>query len=344
MTGDKIAAVRAALHKLVDKLGEADRLAIVLFNSSARILMNPTPVSNPGYIKGQINRISAGGSTDIESGLRLGFELVARNSGREGISDRVMLFTDALPNTGRTDRFSFLGLTRAYGAEGIGLTSFGVGLDFGHELVYAISQVRGGNYFFLENAGKLRTVFDRDFDYLVTPLAYDLRITLTPMEGLRITEVYGTSAWSAENDRVTIEVPTVFLSRRRGAIVARLAGLPQGSEAPSIPLAMLSMSYLPTNLSSLVSTQVRASYDGRGSLSDEAVYFSGPGIRKAVALINMILAMKEACDLYGAGQKQQAIALLVELANHLRLEARALQDSSLDPEIALVEKLADNMK
>lgn len=349
MSDGKIDAVRVALHRLLDRLEEGDVLSIILFNSNAWVLLPPTPVSNLEYIKAQVNRISAGGSTNIEAGLRLGFENVqraAQSAQWEGLSRRVMLFTDALPNTGRTDANSFIGLARHYANLGIGLTSFGVGIDFGHELVNAISQIEGGNYFFLQDIEKIQTVFDLDFDYLTTPLAYDLTITLTPVAGMRITDVYGVPDWKTVNSGVQIKVPTVFLSRRRGAIVARLEGIPLESAPSNTPLAMLSMSYLPPDVSNLVSTNIRAVYNGQENLSDGVVYFSGQGIRKAVALINMVLSMKEACDEYAAGNTAAAIGILEVMAEHLKGEIRALAvaGNGLEKEVVLVEKLIANMR
>ena len=134
-----------------------------------------------------------------------------------------MVFTDAMTNTGETDTETFIGLASDNAQKGVGLTVFGVGIDLNQDLVLAISKLRGGNYFYLQDAAKISTVFDVDFDYLVTPLAYDLRSRLEPKAtGFRIAQVYGYSSWQAGSTAVEINVATVFLSRNHGAIVARL--------------------------------------------------------------------------------------------------------------------------
>ena len=56
--------------------------------------------------------------------------------------------------------------------------------------------MRGANYFYLNNADRTRAVFDEDFDFLVTPIAYDLHMALTPAEGFRV-EAVSWNAWFA---------------------------------------------------------------------------------------------------------------------------------------------------
>lgn len=218
----KMEAVKAALSKMVDKLGPNDRLSIVLFSNNDYVLLKSTPVNNPALIKSLIAGIAPDGGTNIEAGLKKGYKIVAENSNPEQRLDRVMLLTDALPNVGRTGEDNFLTMAQHYAEQGIGLTTFGVGFNFGQELALAISQIRGGNYFFLKDADRINEVFELDFEYLVTPLAYDLRLQFQPAPGFQTAEVYGIPTWTAGHDVVELDVATLFLSRNHGAIVIRL--------------------------------------------------------------------------------------------------------------------------
>jgi Ca-activated chloride channel family protein len=65
-------------------------------------------------------------------------------------------------------------------------------------------------------------VFELDFDYLVTPLAYDMQLVFRPAFGFRIVDVYGVPTWTPGEDLVDLEVATLFLSRNHGAILVRL--------------------------------------------------------------------------------------------------------------------------
>lgn len=221
-TLSKMEAVKLALTKMVDKLTPNDRLSIVLFNTQPTVLLSSTAVTDKQALKDLIATIEEGGGTNIESGLQKGYDLVEAASQPQLRSDRVFLLTDALPNSGRTGENSFLTMAEKYAAKDIGLSSFGVGINFGQELVLELSQVKGGNYFFLEDADRIDEVFTLDFDYMVTPLAYDMQLSFVPSTGYKLVAVHGISSWQEGQDAVEMIVPTLFLSRNHGAIVIEL--------------------------------------------------------------------------------------------------------------------------
>lgn len=220
----KIEAVKHALTLMVDKLNGEDRLAIVIFDSGAHVLLESTPVTDPEGIKALIASISAGGGTNIEEGLSEGFLIAAANSAQDERLDRVMLLTDALPNVGVIGESAFVTMTREYADQGIGLSTFGVGFNFGQELVLEISSIRGGNYFFLEDADRIEEVFTVDFDYLVTPLAYGFWLQLAPGSAFETQDAHGVSM--KDGEVAELETATIFLSRNRGAILLRLTFIP----------------------------------------------------------------------------------------------------------------------
>ncbi len=82
-----------------------------------------------------------------------------------------MLFTDERPNTGATDAESFMGMAENASHGGIGLTTIGVGVQFGAELATKISSVRGGNLYFIRDAADIKTLFTGQLDYMVSELA-----------------------------------------------------------------------------------------------------------------------------------------------------------------------------
>lgn len=73
-------------------------------------------------------------------------------------------------------------------------------------------------------------MFELDFDYLVTPLAHDLRLDFQPADGYSTMDVYGIPTWTPGDDLVEMEVATLFLSRNHGAILIRLD--PAGPQSP----------------------------------------------------------------------------------------------------------------
>ncbi len=127
MKGDKMASVQEALRTLLTKLTPDDVLTIVTFTNRAHVLLPPTKVEEHRSILQAINQLKADGSTNIEEGLAVGFAELAKLESAPGYQKRLMLFTDARPNVGRTDSTSFQAITQKYAQQGIGLTAFGVG-------------------------------------------------------------------------------------------------------------------------------------------------------------------------------------------------------------------------
>jgi Ca-activated chloride channel family protein len=345
MGGDKINSVKQALGRLIDQLGPSDRLGIVLFDDRVDVLVEPAPVTNPAALKSAVATIAVRGATNMAAGLRTASSLVAANAGQAGVSDRIMVFTDANTNTGDVDQTTFVELATTNAAQNIGLTLFGVGTDLNQDLVLAITEVRGANYFFLANATQIATVFDVDFDYLVTPLAYDLQFQLVPAAGFIITAVYGFPSWRSGSAAVQLSIPTVFLSRNHGALVVRLE--PSASVWPTgqCPLAELAMSFTPAGGGATVSQSLSPSYAGITPLADDTIYFSERAVRKSVALVNEALAEAQASSYYyGGAGTTAAINLLETTRTMLQSEAAALEDADLGTEATNVSRLESNMR
>ena len=346
MAGSKLDSVKQALYRLIDQLNEGDRLSIVLFDDRVAVLVAPAPVTDPAKLKSMVAGISAGNTTNMADGLRQGSAFVQANAGQPGFSDRVMVFTDANTNTGDTDQTTFIQIAATDAAQNIGITLFGVGTDLNQDLVLAITGMRGGNYFYLQNATKIATVFDTDFDYLVTPLAYDLDFQLLPATGFVITAVYGFPAWRTGSTTVEFNIPSVFLSSNHGAIMVRLDPSNRLWPAGQSPLAELALTYAPADGSARVTQSLEAAYSGTAPLADDTIFYSQRAVRKSMALVNTALAESQACKTYwnNTGTRDGAISLLDRTQTMLRSEAAALEDANLLTEANNVAKLESNMR
>ncbi|MDO8342677.1 MAG: VWA domain-containing protein [Cellvibrio sp.] len=255
MDGQPLELVRESLAELTHLLNDQDQISIVLYGDTTSVYLAPTLVTkkNKKNILRQINNIVSEGSTAMEAGLRLGYETAA-NTGKafEG-NTRVMLFTDERPNVGDTDAESFMGMAVAASKSNIGLTTIGVGEQFGADLATKISSVRGGNLFFLTSKNDVKTLFGRELDFMVSELAHDLVLTITPNEHYAIAGVYGIPGemlgWQGTQS-VSVTIPTVFLSTNGGAIFFTLAKRLEDSHLPArvinenLPVANISLSYV----------------------------------------------------------------------------------------------------
>jgi Ca-activated chloride channel homolog len=254
MNGEPLALVRRSLAEVAKQLRPGDQMSIVLYGSTAHVHLPPTPVRHAAdpAILAAIERIVSEGSTSMEAGLRVGYQVADETAPAFEGRTRLVLFTDERPNTDATDAASFMGMAIAHSRQNVGLTTVGVGVQFGAELATRIGSVRGGNLYFIRDAADVDSLFRDQLDYMVSELAHDLSIRITPRAGLRIAGVYGVPGellgWQ-DATTVTLTIPTVFLDNHGGGIFFTLAPessatfLPEKSD--SQPLADVSVQYLP---------------------------------------------------------------------------------------------------
>jgi Ca-activated chloride channel family protein len=323
MGTDKMQAVKSAALKLVDNLNEGDVLVVVRFDHESETLIGPAPVQDKEAFKKAIGRLAAAGSTCIECGLKEGFARLDQFHG-PARDTRLFLMTDALPNVGETGPSEFMSLLEEHAARGAFASLFGVGLDFGQALATRISSVRGANYVFLETNEKAATVFDADFDLLVTPVAFDLKLEHAAEPGVELKAVYGIPGEAPKS--LALSVATVFLSRTRGATLLELSAVEPGAS-----LGRLELRYsTPDGVAKSDSFTLAAPAGAAPSFSD-------PGIHRTLTLARLGTLLREVCARVEAGELAAARLLSAEAVVIAQREAQ--DDPVLADEVALVQQL-----
>ena len=254
MTGPPIANVKAALHQMVDELGPQDRLGIVIYGTNSNVhLASTSAKGNKDVMHRAIDTIAIDGSTSMEAGLTLGYATAFAEAEQNPGKVRVMLFTDEQPNTDSTDAGTFMAMAQEASQRGIGLTTIGVGVQYDGALATKISSVRGGNLFFVSGPDKGGELMRKEFRNMVSEVAHDLVMTLTPHAGYRISGVFGVPdglMTEGKDGAIAITVPTAFLSSNGGGIYASLgksearAHLPAATLADDASVMDVSLSYV----------------------------------------------------------------------------------------------------
>lgn len=224
----KMDAATEAIVGLMDHFEQDDRLGIVLFDDQSYLAKPLSKVSDTDMasIKGHVLELTPQGGTNMESGMRGAdalFDAIENETGRER---RMIVLTDAMPNRGGYGAQNFIEIMEEDAEREVYTTFIGIGLDFQTDLVESITKIRGANYHSVFTVDEFSDRMDKNFDYMVTPLVFDLKLQLDA-EGFEIEEVYG----SPEADEATGElmhVRTLFPSEtteggsRGGIIVLRL--------------------------------------------------------------------------------------------------------------------------
>jgi len=100
--------------------------------------------------------------------------------GLEVYENRIIMITDAQPNTGSISSNTLAGLLQKNAKDDIFTTVIGVGLDFNSELIEIMTKTRGANYYNVYSPADFRKKMDEEFDFMVTPLVFDLKLEIDP--------------------------------------------------------------------------------------------------------------------------------------------------------------------
>ncbi len=219
--GSKVSVAKDTIVALLDHLNSEDRVGIVAFNDRAYVAekLNRIWEGDTEGLKRRILNIGASGSTNLSAGMVTATDLLREcaNSDPSEYENRIIFLTDAMPNTGDFSENGLLGIARNNAKNRIYSTFIGVGVDFNSDLADYITKTKGANYYSVHTPGEFRIRMVDEFDYMVTPLVFDVKLALIA-DGWDIEQVYG----SPEADAATGElmrVNTFFPSKNEGGEV-----------------------------------------------------------------------------------------------------------------------------
>ena len=209
----KIQNAKAALDALIDDLGRDDILSIVIYDDVVEVLRPAARVGSREEIKRLVDCVAPRGWTNLGGGMVEGFHQAERYASSDCVN-RVVLLSDGLANRGETDPLELKRIARRYRSNSISLTTMGVGLDYNENLMVALSESGGGNYYFIESARNLASILRREFNLMACVAAQNASIDLTLAGGVTIIDVIGYE-FQTEGNRVTIPLGDLYGGDRR---------------------------------------------------------------------------------------------------------------------------------
>lgn len=347
-SGGKLDTSKGALHELVKQLDSGDTMGLITYGSKAKVVEELVRMDASGRARmhDAVSKLDSGGSTAMEDGLVAAADLLRPVAGARGVEDRVFLLTDAQPNVGATGVDSFVGIARAAARDDIGLTVWGVGLDLGAELVSEMSTVRGGNAYHFTDVDSMRSRVRDDFDFMVTPIAYDLEVVAEPVADLALDASWGAPLDGAR-ERVSFGASTLFLSRSDGGMGITFTwgdGAPiTRGDAPG-DLADLAMTWTEVDGDRAERRTLAARFYEGTQYVDDFAAADDLGVFLMAALIDEIGALDAgagACD--GSLDMATAEERIDEAARRLHERAGMLKDPGLLREAELMDQLLLNV-
>lgn len=173
---NRLGLVKESLALLTGELREDDRVGIVVYSDRSRAVLNPTPASETEAILAAINALQPEGSTNVEDGLRLGYDMAQENQ-RDGENTRVIVLSDGVANVGNTGPDAILRTIRSGVEDDITLSTIGFGMgNYNDVLMEQLANDGNGNYYYVDTLREARRVFVHNLTSTLQVIGYDAKI------------------------------------------------------------------------------------------------------------------------------------------------------------------------
>ena len=288
----KMQLAEEVLNMMLDELKDYDNVGIVLFESTAHKAKKMDLMVNTDIdaLKKHILEVGDTGGTNFEDAYRLSTEMITEDElfNVEGFTNRIIVITDAMPNIGETTKEGLKKEMYENAQKGIYTTFVGVGVDFNTEVVKNITDVRGANYHSIAEAEEFKKVLADEFEFMVSPMVYDLDLSLSS-DTYEIEAVYGTDSIDSEEGNI-MHVNTLFPSRsddsgdvKGGLIVLQLKKI---KNTPNAKMD-ITVSY-ETIKGEKKQNSTSVNFENGGK-----EYYDNTGIRKGIALARYVSTVKD---------------------------------------------------
>lgn len=167
---------KEALGVMTGQLRDDDSVALVTFTDEAETVLPMTRLDgNRDDIHDAIDELETQRSTNLGAGVETGYATAVEGL-REDATNRVVLVSDALANTGDTDAGTILeNISEARTEHGITLFGVGVGSEYGDDLMEQLADRGDGHTAYVSTSEEAREVFCEDLPRTIDLTARDAK-------------------------------------------------------------------------------------------------------------------------------------------------------------------------
>ncbi|MCC6178760.1 MAG: VWA domain-containing protein [Chloroflexi bacterium] len=333
MAGAKLALARDAAALLIRQLQDEDRVAIIAYDDEVSVVA-PSRKATPAAkadLERLIRGIHSGGSTNLSGGWLEGCREVAEKQGH-GTIDRVLLLTDGLANVGIVDQEQLCTHAAELRQRGVSTTTFGMGDDYNEDLLQAMADKGGGNYYYLRSADDLAPAFSQELGGLLEIVAREVVVELrAPGAALSILNDIPSEPIP---DGVRVRIGDLC-SREQKSLVAKVTSTPAaaGTTAPLQAVLMYREPDLERGREqAFPALELRHASDGEVDAQRHVF-----AVQKATGLLYAARAKQEAIRLNREGRYDEAQRVLARTAE--RIASYAGSDEELAEAIRSLREL-----
>jgi Ca-activated chloride channel family protein len=187
MRGAKIDRLKEAVALALGRMAADDRVSVTIFNDSAEVIAPNGTVADHGSLGDRVQRIRAGGGTQMSRGMSLGLREVYRQFDAN-VSNQLLLLTD-----GQTygDEAQCRKLAKESGEHKIAIQALGLGDDWNENLLDEIGSLSAGGSDLIETADEIVPLFTQTVERSQKAVIRNAAMTLRLVSGVVPRQVCG---------------------------------------------------------------------------------------------------------------------------------------------------------
>ncbi len=185
MAGEKIEQARAAAIHLVEALESGDIVSVISYGRRADLVVESQELGrNRRDVTRAINSLTPSGNTCMSCGMTMGYQQLAEAP--DGFARRVVVLSDGRANQGDSTSHGLSRLSGASSEVGIVTSTVGLGEDYDETIMSAVATSGSGSYYFLPDATRMASIFERELDALSTTVATDVVVRISAPRNMRL--------------------------------------------------------------------------------------------------------------------------------------------------------------
>ena len=177
-SSDKLPLLKEAFSGLVENLNKNDRVSIVTYSGSEKIVLKGCSGDKKDEILQAINKLEANGSTNGQAGLQKAYSL-AQDYFIEGGNNRIIMASDGDLNVGISSAEELKNFVSEKRETGIYLSVLGFGTgNYKDDRMEALADNGNGNYFYIDSVEEGRKVLGTDLNATINTIANDVKFQI----------------------------------------------------------------------------------------------------------------------------------------------------------------------
>ena len=324
MAGEKLDQARLGAIAALHRLSREDIVSVVAYDNTVDVLVPASSGADQGAIDEGIRELTPGGGTALYAGVEKCAEQLRHALDSDRVN-RIILLSDGQANVGPSSPAALGALGAELMAEGISVSTVGLGLDYNEDLMTELALRSDGRHTFVRRAADLTAFLDEELTSVTSVVARNADVHIHCRGGARPLRVLGRSA-DVVGQTVTTAFGKVYGGREHFLLVE--LEVPAEAATGDKPLADVNVTYRDL-LASRTDSQAASARARFSSDGQEVARRLDRNVMGVAELALADVASERALELRDQGQLEAAREILNQNATRLQQKAREYDDKRL---------------